>query len=98
MKSKNAMTAIGVKEFICMIQGAIRKVKEEHALLSRLDAAIGDGDHGVTMLRAMNLSEKAVAADKSSDLQGLLYNLGWTLLGIDGGSTGPLLGTWFLGM
>jgi len=92
------MTTIGVKEFICMIQGAARKVKEEQTLLSRLDAAIGDGDHGITMFRAMSLSEKAIAEDKSNDFQGLLHNLGWTLLGVDGGSTGPLLGSWFLGM
>ncbi|MGH9428550.1 MAG: dihydroxyacetone kinase subunit DhaL [Terriglobia bacterium] len=92
------MTTIGIKEFVSMIQGAARKVKEEQALLSRLDAAIGDGDHGITMYRAMSLSEKALAEDKGTDFQGLLHNLGWTLLGIDGGSTGPLLGTWFLGM
>ncbi len=27
------------------------RVKENHELLSRLDAATGDGDHGVTMKR-----------------------------------------------
>ena len=97
-EAEESMTTVGVKEFLGMMQGAARKVKEEHALLSRLDAAIGDGDHGITMLRAMSLTEKAVAEDKSNDLQGLLYTLGWTLLGVDGGSTGPLLGSWFLGM
>ena len=95
---EKVMTTVGVKEFIWMIEGAIHKVKAQHSLLSQLDSAIGDGDHGTTMLRAMNLLEKTVVEDKSSDFQGLLYNLGWTLLGIDGGSTGPLLGTWFLGM
>ena len=93
-----AMTKIGALEFVSMIRGAILKVRAEHSLLSELDAAIGDGDHGTTMLRAVNLLDKAIAENKSHDLQGLLYDLGWTLLGIDGGSTGPLLGTWLLGM
>jgi dihydroxyacetone kinase-like protein len=92
------MTTIGVKEFICMIEGAIQKVKAEHSLLSQLDSAIGDGDHGTTMLRAVNRLEETLSGKKFEDLQGLLHSVGWTLLGIDGGSTGPLLGTWFLGM
>jgi dihydroxyacetone kinase-like protein len=91
-------TTIGLNEFNGMAEGAIRKVKEQHSFLSQLDATIGDGDHGTTMLRAMNLLEKALAEDKSEEFQGLLHNVGWTLLGIDGGSTGPLFGTWFLGM
>ena len=81
-----------------MIEGAIQKVKAQHSLLSQLDAAIGDGDHGTTMLRAVNRLEETLSGNKFEDLQGLLHSIGWTLLGIDGGSTGPLLGTWFLGM
>jgi dihydroxyacetone kinase-like protein len=92
------ITAIGAKEFTWMIEGAIQRVKNNHGLLSSLDAAIGDGDHGTTMLRAVNLLQKALIENKSEDLQSLLHNIGWTMLGIDGGSTGPLLGTWFLGM
>jgi dihydroxyacetone kinase-like protein len=92
------MTTIGVKEFICMIEGAIQEIRKEHAFLSRLDSASGDGDHGTTMLRAVNQIEKALAERPSQDLQGLLGNIGWTLLGIDGGATGPLLGSWFTGM
>src|SRR4029077_16501875 len=92
------ITAIGAKEFTWMMEGAIQRVKNNHGLLSSLDAAIGDGDHGTTMLRAVNLLEKALIENKSQDLQSLLHNIGWTMLGIDGGSTGPLLGTCFLGM
>jgi dihydroxyacetone kinase-like protein len=92
------MTTIGVNEFIGMIEGAIQEIRKEHAFLSRLDSASGDGDHGTTMLRAVNQIEKALAERPSQDLQGLLGNIGWTLLGIDGGATGPLLGSWFTGM
>jgi dihydroxyacetone kinase-like protein len=92
------MTTIGVKELIWMIEGAIQEIRKEHAFLSQLDSASGDGDHGTTMLRAVNQIEKALAEHPAQDLQGLLGNIGWTLLGIDGGATGPLLGSWFTGM
>jgi dihydroxyacetone kinase-like protein len=92
------MTTIGVKEFICMIEGAVQKIRKEHPLLSQLDSASGDGDHGTTMLRAVNQIDKAMAEHPAPDLQSLLGNVGWTLLSIDGGATGPLLGSWFTGM
>jgi dihydroxyacetone kinase-like protein len=92
------MTTIGVKEFIGMIEGVIQKIRKEHPFLSQLDSASGDGDHGTTMLRAVNQIEKAMAESPAEDLKGLLGTVAWTLLGIDGGATGPLLGSWFTGM
>jgi len=81
-----------------MMGGAIEKVKCEHKVLSALDSACGDGDHGTTMLRATNQLEKVMTAHQSDDLQRLLSDMGWTVLGIDGGATGPLLGSFFTGM
>jgi phosphoenolpyruvate---glycerone phosphotransferase subunit DhaL len=92
------MTTIGVKELVSMIEGAIQKIKKEHPVLSELDSASGDGDHGTTMLRAVNQMEKSMAENPTEDLKGLLGPIGWTVLGIDGGATGPLLGSWFTGM
>ena len=81
-----------------MIRGAIEKVKGQQKVLSELDSACGDGDHGTTMARAMDHLEKVIAENKSEDLQNLLQSMGWAMLGIDGGASGPLLGTFFLGM
>ena len=92
------ITTIGIKEFTSMLEGAIQKIKKEHSFLSQLDSASGDGDHGTTMLRAMNQIEKMMVDHPSGDLKGLIGDIGWTLLGIDGGATGPLLGSWFTGM
>jgi dihydroxyacetone kinase-like protein len=89
---------IGVEEFVRMIQGFIRSIRSEHRQLSTLDSAIGDGDHGTTMLRAVNLLAKLLEESRPASLRELTNQIGWTLLGIDGGSTGPLLGTFFLGM
>ena len=89
---------IGCDEMVRMLQGAAEKVRAAHEMLSKLDSFAGDGDHGTTMKRAMGCVDKAVAESKGADLACLLGNVGWAVLGVDGGSTGPLLGTFFTGM
>ena len=53
--------AIGYDEMVHMLRGAAEKVITQHERLSKLDAAIGDGDHGTTMARGMGLIEQAAA-------------------------------------
>jgi dihydroxyacetone kinase-like protein len=89
---------IRVAEFKRMLRGAAAMIRENHAWLSQLDSAGGDGDHGATMLRAMDRVEAEALSREFDTLQALLDAVGWTLLGIDGGATGPLLGTLFLGL
>jgi phosphoenolpyruvate---glycerone phosphotransferase subunit DhaL len=86
------------KLFITMLRGAIAKVREGNSRLSALDSAAGDGDHGTTMLRAMGVLEKVIAESETRRLPELLSEMGWGLLGVDGGASGPLLGSLFLGM
>jgi len=81
-----------------MMAGAIERVRSGSAFLSELDSACGDGDHGTTMRRAMGLLEKALAEKEEESLRALIDRLAWTLLGVDGGATGPLLGSFFMGM
>ncbi len=83
--------------FTRMTAGAIGLLRANQALLSGLDSAIGDGDHGTTMARAAARMEEAIAAP-SANLAELLTRIGNALLNLDGGATGPLLGTFYLGM
>lgn len=89
---------IGYDELVRMLRGAAAMVRANHEMLSKLDSAGGDGDHGTTMLRAVSNMEKAIAAVAQQDLKTLLYDVGWGILGVDGGATGPLLGAFFLAM
>jgi len=89
---------IGRKEVINMILGAVEKVRGNHEILSRLDCAIGDGDHGTTMLRSMKAVEDAIKSNPDEKIKDLLYKIGWGIMSSDGGSTGPLLGSFFIGM
>jgi dihydroxyacetone kinase-like protein len=69
----------------------------EHAdELTRLDQAIGDGDHGLNMKRGFEavLATLPGLADKS--LPEMLKAIGTTLVMKVGGASGPLVGTFFM--
>jgi phosphoenolpyruvate---glycerone phosphotransferase subunit DhaL len=84
--------------FACMIAGAAAAIRAQHAVLSELDCAAGDGDHGATMLRAVEKLEQAFAPGEPEDLKTCLKNAGWSVLGVDGGASSSLLGVFFGGM
>lgn len=81
-----------------MLLGAVEQIRENHGRLSELDSFGGDGDHGTTMLRAMENLKKTVASSKTAQAKKLLGEVAWAVLGTDGGATGPLFGSFFLGM
>ena len=61
--------------------------EEKESLLTELDRAIGDGDHGVNMLRGFKaLPEKL----DDSSISALLKSTGMTLMSNIGGASGPL--------
>jgi dihydroxyacetone kinase-like protein len=68
-------------------------VKAESGHLTQLDAAIGDGDHGVNMERGFSAVEKALAGQNAEVPPGrLLIVAGKTLVSTVGGASGPLWG------
>jgi len=89
---------VGYEDLVRMLNGAVQEIRNNHETLSKLDSVGGDGDHGSTMLRAMTRLEDAVKACVTPTLKALLYDVGWAILGVDGGATGPLLGTLFMSM
>ncbi len=89
---------IGYDVVVAMLRGAIESVNANHALLGRLDSHGGDGDHGTTMVRAMKQVAQAIGDDTAHELKPFLDSVGWAIMGVDGGATGPLLGTLFMSM
>jgi dihydroxyacetone kinase-like protein len=89
---------VGHKEVVNMILGAVEKIRQNHEILSELDSATGDGDHGTTMLRSMKAVEDVINDNPDEKTCDLLYKIGWGIMSADGGSTGPLLGSFFMGM
>ena len=89
---------IGYKQVCGMLNAAADQIRMNHQMLSKLDSAVGDGDHGTTILRAMEAVSKTVSENPESDLKTLLSAVAWAVMSCDGGSTGPLLGSFFMGM
>ena len=89
---------IGYKQLRGMLNAAADQIRKNHEMLSKLDSAVGDGDHGTTILRAMEAVSKTVSEDPGSDLKALFSAIAWAVMSCDGGSTGPLLGSFFMGM
>jgi dihydroxyacetone kinase-like protein len=81
-----------------MLESAVGQIRANHEMLSRLDAAVGDGDHGTTILRTMEAVANAIVDNPGTDLKELLAKIAWDVMNCDGGSTGPLLGSFFMGM
>ncbi len=64
--------------------------------LSAIDAATGDGDHGINMAKGFRLVLERL--DDRPDLRQGFATIGDTLLGDIGGSMGPLYGSFFTEM
>lgn len=81
-----------------MLEGAVAQIRANHEMLSKLDAAVGDGDHGTTILRTMEAVSKTVKEIPGNNLKDLFSKVAWEVMSCDGGSTGPLLGSFFMGL
>ena len=81
-----------------MLNAAADQIRQNHEMLSKLDSAVGDGDHGTTILRAMEAVSKTVSESPEPDLKTLFSAVAWAVMSCDGGSTGPLLGSFFMGL
>lgn len=69
------------------------------AELTALDAAIGDGDHGINLERGFTVTRErlfGVGEGDQSSAAALLRLTGQTLVSTVGGASGPLYGTFFL--
>ena len=65
--------------------------------LSSLDGAIGDGDHGINMVAAMNTAAKQIHQLQSPLPGTVLQQTGSTMMNEIGGASGMVFGAFFLG-
>jgi dihydroxyacetone kinase-like protein len=73
---------------------AREEINAQSDYLTQLDAAIGDGDHGINMRRGFDAVGKALAGQGDGPPPGrLLIVAGKTLVATVGGASGPLWGS-----
>lgn len=71
-------------------------VNENREMLTDLDAAIGDADHGINMSRGFEAVKTKLSQGGGEDIPTVLKKVGMTLISTVGGASGPLYGTAFL--
>ena len=69
---------------------------ENRQQLTELDAAVGDGDFGISLDRGFSAVRAELSASSPTDLRAIFQNVASILIKTMGGSSGPLLGTFFL--
>jgi len=80
-----------------IVPDLVEAVRQNAQLLSDIDGAIGDGDHGVNMKKGFNLAG-AELGNSAGDLTHGLKVLSRTLMDSIGGAMGPLYGMFFRGL
>ncbi|MFN2488386.1 MAG: dihydroxyacetone kinase subunit DhaL [Actinomycetota bacterium] len=91
------MTA-GHDDFVTWVSDFAAQVAENKQYLTKLDSAIGDGDHGTNMDRGMRAVMAKLEGVSGDDIGALLKTIGMTLVSKVGGAGGPLYGTLFMQM
>jgi len=66
--------------------------------LCAYDGAVGDGDHGTSMLLGFSEAERAIAERPPADIGELFQSAGVAFMGNVGGVTGVVFGTLFLSL
>ncbi len=75
---------------------AARTLRRHRGLLDRLDAALGDGDHGENMAVGFDAVLRSLPDGPANDLGARLRAVGHALVASVGGASGPLYGTAFI--
>ena len=90
------MTQLTTDNFKTMLITALANIKAREDEFSKLDAVIGDGDHGQAIVTAM--SAIVATAEKGTEFKTMLNDMGFDVMLQVSGSTSTLLGDFFLGM
>ena len=76
---------------------ASQKVFAEHRQqLTEMDQSVGDGDFGISLDRGFTAVQAELSAHPPADIRTAFSNVATVLIKTMGGSSGPLLGTFFL--
>ena len=91
----NNLTIEGARRWI---ETAATLIEQNSTLLTELDTAIGDGDHGSNMARGFGAVRKKLETANATDVGAVFKLAGMTLISTVGGAAGPLYGGFFLAM
>ena len=90
------MKQLTIEGFRAMLNNALKHIKAREDEFSKLDAVIGDGDHGQAIVTAFSVVVKG--SEKGTEFKSMLNDMGFGVMLETSGSTSTLLGAFFLGM
>ena len=86
------------ENFVNMLNSSCHLLDENLDELGKIDAKFGDGDHGVTMSKISAIIKKCINNWKNESVYQFFDNMGEEIMDVNGGSAGPLYGTFFQGL
>ena len=89
-----SITLEQVKEMLIFVA---QSIIENEPLLTKVDSAIGDGDHGTGMSLGMEKAAAQLKIAAAQDVAGLFQTVGMTMLNCMGGASGVIFATLFFG-
>jgi len=90
------MSEVGAEELRALIRAMAQRVGSERVALNRLDADLGDGDHGTSISRAFAVAVEEVEALEQPSLSAIWLATAKALMNRMGGASGAIFGTFFL--
>lgn len=86
-------TTIGAMELREILRFVSESISKEEGRLNALDAAIGDGDHGITVRVGFKAVRDSIESTQDcEDISTILGNAGRAFMGATGGAIGIILG------
>ena len=89
------MTTATTSDVLRFVRSYAGVIAEQRQALTRLDAAIGDGDHGDNLNRGFSAAVERLPCDDATPAE-VLKAVATALISRVGGASGPLYGTAFL--
>ncbi|WED24784.1 dihydroxyacetone kinase ADP-binding subunit DhaL [Vibrio sp. JC009] len=90
------MSEINKAQVLAWLNKCGEVYSENRDMLTELDAAIGDADHGLNMDRGFGDVVTKLPAVEDKDIGTIFKTTGMSLLSKVGGASGPLYGTFFI--
>jgi phosphoenolpyruvate---glycerone phosphotransferase subunit DhaL len=83
---------------VSWVRASAAVIEANAAALTRLDAAIGDGDHGSNMNRGFKAVLQRLDGLEAADFGSVFKAVGMALISKVGGASGPLYGSFYLAL
>ncbi len=87
---------VSTQDVLRWLDASQRVFAEHRQELTELDSAVGDGDFGISLDRGFTAVQAELSANPPADVRAVFQNAASVLIRTMGGSSGPLLGTFFL--